>query len=502
MDESLRDLQLKGGLATDYSLTVRPFYFSKKYTADSFYRGIASAHEKPVHDLSASFLYKLGKFTLLPITNFSKYNSHHPYGWNDGALIPAKGIQSLLSSGIFSEIGPLAIQLKPEYLYASNTRYEFTDRFGSASVGVYQRFFWGQSSIRLNAGSVSAGISSENLWWGPGKYSSLMMSNNAPGFMHYTFNSRRPIKTQVGIFEWQVIGGRLDDEKNIDMPMETNNLRSYRSTFGSYSSYQGDWKYLNAMVFAYQPSFFKGVSIGFSRQFSGLSKSVFNNSGNQGIFGKYLPVFSKLFKSKLIGDDAKDWNQLATIFLKAVLQKSHAEFYFEYGWNDHSYNERDFIMAPTHSASFISGAQKSVELKKDLWLNLSAEVAHMEQSPDYLVRWAGSWYEHYQGTGYSNANQILGVGAGFGSNMQVLSISVNNGYKNIGLLLERVQREPNTHKVRWDDLSYGIIGQYKLNHILLGYRVSGVSSINYGWKQSSNRFNFLGSLSFTYRWKD
>jgi hypothetical protein len=329
-----------------------------------------------------------------------------------------------------------------------------------------------------------------------------MMSNNAPGFMHYTLNSRRPFKTRIGIFEWQIIGGRLDDEKNIDMPMETNNLRSYRTTFGSYSPYQGDWKYINAMIFAYQPTFFKGVSIGFSRQFSGLSKSVFNNAGNQGIIGKYLPVFGKLFKSKLAGDDAKDWNQLASIFFKSVLQKAHAEFYVEYGWNDHSYNERDFIMNPTHSASFVSGAQKSVELKKDLWLNVSAEVAHMEQTPDYLVRWAGSWYEHYQGTGYSNANQILGVGAGFGSTMQVLSIAVNKGYKKIGLLLERVQREPNTHVVRWDDLSYGIIGQYKYKQVLLGYRLSGISSKNYGWLQDADRFNFLGNLSFTYRWKN
>ena len=124
----------------------------------------------------------------------------------------------------------------------------------------------------------------------------------------------------------------------------------------------------------------------------------------------------------------------------------------------------------------------------------------MEQTPDYLVRWAGSWYEHYQGTGYTNANQILGAGAGFGSNSQVFSMAMNKGHKKIGILLERVQRAPNTHKVRWSELSYGIIGQYKFDGLLLSWRLSGVDSKNYGWKQDLNRFNFIGMLSARYYW--
>ena len=266
------------------------------------------------------------------------------------------------------------------------------------------------------------------------------------------------------------------------MPLEIRGLRSYRKEYGSNSRYQGDWKYINAMIFTYQPTFLKGISVGFSRQFSGLSKSVLNNSTDQAFVTKYLPVFGKLFKSKLVNDDSKSWNQLADIFLRAVLPKSHAEFYFDYGWNDHSYNMRDFIMNPTHSASFIAGAQKRVELRKSIWLNLSGEVTHMEQTPDYLVRWAGSWYEHYQGTGYTNA------------------AALNRGYKKIGILLERVQRAPNTHTVRWDDLSYGIIGQYKFEGLILSWRLSGVDSKNYGWKQDLNRFNFIGIISARYYW--
>jgi hypothetical protein len=66
--------------------------------------------------------------------------------------------------------------------------------------------------------------------------------------------------------------------------------------------------------------------------------------------------------------------------------------------------------------------------------------------------------------------------------------------------MERTQRDPNTHSVRWTDLSYGIIGQYKIDRLLASWRLSGISSKNYGWKQDANRFNVLGMLSLNYYW--
>ena len=37
-----------------------------------------------------------------------------------------------------------------------------------------------------------------------------MMSNNARGFPHITFNTTSPIKTSIGNFEWQLISGKLE----------------------------------------------------------------------------------------------------------------------------------------------------------------------------------------------------------------------------------------------------------------------------------------------------
>jgi hypothetical protein len=189
-------------------------------------------------------------------------------------MIPARGFQSIISPGVYAELGPLAIQLKPEILNASNQAYEITDSFGTVPTKKVQRFFPGQSSVRLNAGVVSVGISTENIYWGPGQFTSLMLSNNAPGFLHATFNSRKPLKTSIGSFEWQIFGGRLEDEEL--QPEEIFNLKSYLDVYGNPTGEKLPWKYVNAMALTYQPSFLKKVFIGFSRSFTSSGENTLN----------------------------------------------------------------------------------------------------------------------------------------------------------------------------------------------------------------------------------
>lgn len=251
LDDGLHFLQLQGKLSYDYSLTVRPLYFTKKFTADSFYSLIASENQTLFKEASFKFLGNAGKLSLLPTTFLSKFNSHHPYGWNDGAMIPAKGFQLIVSPGVYAELGPLAIQLKPEFLNAANLSYENTDGFGTVPTKKIQRLFPGQSSVRLNAGAVSVGLSTENIYWGPGQFTSLMMSNNAPGFLHVSFNSRKPLKTPIGSFEWQILGGRLEDEEL--QSEEIFNLKSYKDVYGNPTGDKLPWKYVNAMMLTYQP---------------------------------------------------------------------------------------------------------------------------------------------------------------------------------------------------------------------------------------------------------
>ena len=109
------------------------------------------------------------KFNLvaLPIRLTQQYNTFAPSGWNDGAMIPAKGYQTLLSAGLFAQYGILNVKINPEYVYATNPDFEtfpltetnvartnhiyylnysdLPERLGDKS---YSKLFWGQSKIR------------------------------------------------------------------------------------------------------------------------------------------------------------------------------------------------------------------------------------------------------------------------------------------------------------------------------------------------------------------
>jgi hypothetical protein len=484
--------QLTDSSLSDYSFCVRPLQNTGQIAAVSQKEDF-HYYTSPL--VSSRFL----KVSLLPVSWIQQFNSHHPFGWNDGVLIPAKGYQTMVSTGVFAKAGPLTVQIQPELVYAVNPQFETTADYGASTTGKYRKIFAGQSSVRLNAGPFSLGISTENLWWGPGIYSSLIMSNNAPGFAHLTFNSSRPVKTAIGSFEWQLIGGKLEYDKNLEA--QNFNLQFARPTMSTQSPLNGDWRYLNGLSVSWQPRWLKGLFMGMNRVFQVYNEDL--KASASGFMDKYLPVFNVFQKKNAGAEDSKRRDQLISVFTKWVLPKAHMEVYAEYGWNDYFYDIRDFLMSPTHSAAYIVGFRKIVALPCKKSLEIGTEITHMEQSPDYLVRDAGNWYTHYQITeGYTNDNQIIGAGSGLGNNVFTVTTTWIDGLKRIGLELEKIQNDPivTDHINQWTDYSVGLTGQYNYNRFLFSLRLQGIQSENYGWDLNKNRFNFHGILGINYLW--
>jgi len=67
---------------------------------------------------------KNSSLQLLPVSVTIGYNTHHPFGWNDGAMIPANGLQTLVTGGILWKAGKFSLQLMPQLVYASNPHFE------------------------------------------------------------------------------------------------------------------------------------------------------------------------------------------------------------------------------------------------------------------------------------------------------------------------------------------------------------------------------------------
>jgi hypothetical protein len=326
------------------------------------------------------------------------------------------------------------------------------------------------------------------------------MSNNAQGFLHFTFNTTRPLKTAVGSFEFQLIAGRLDEDSAANMPYEHLHLKKAQFT--------DDWRYINGLVLSYQPSFIPNFFVGFSRSFQMYHTDFVLQPS---IIEQYLPVFTAIFKNSTDNEDVKARDQAISVFTRMVFPKNHAEFYFEYGWNDHSANTRDFFLDPEHSSAYIVGGKKLIPLRKNRWLEISGELTQMAQSTDYLVRTAGNWYEHsIISQGLTNHGQILGAGSGMGNNVQTLTVNWLDGIKKLGVIIQRVQHDPTglhgdfanvgLRGYAWNELAFGLQSRWEFKKLLASVELQHTWSDNYAWDKGYKRGNLYGLIKLAYAW--
>jgi len=454
---------------------------------------------------------------LLPITLTQQYNTFAPYGWNDGSMIPAKGYQTQLTAGLFAQYGILSVQLKPEYVFAANPDFEifpltetsavrqvnafylnYTDLPAPYGDKSFSKLFWGQSNISIAINKFSVGLSTENLWWGPGNRNSLIMSNTAPGFLHFTLNTKQPIETFIGSFEAQIISGKL----------EGSGLTSPKSQFiidgiDYELPKSNDWRYINGLSINYHPKWVPGLFVGLNRTIQ-----VYRHDMGSG-FSDYMPIFAPFQKKNTSGEDAKNRDQLASLFFRWVMKESKFEFYGESGWNDHSSTIWDLYDSPEHSRAYLFGFNKLFLLNKDKnkYLKVNFESTHMEQSADRLVRPAGAWYMH--GIilhGYTNKGQVLGAGIGPGSNLQTLDFSVWEKDKVWGVQLERYAHNMDfyydaytDYNHKWVDLTLNTYAYKKYGDFGIQAKLNFSSLRNYQYQYEEFKFNMQFQVSLQYK---
>nr|HAD53144.1 hypothetical protein [Algoriphagus sp.] len=124
LDEYLRRAQLLGKVDSTSSWMIRPLYPTEAFgVKDGF------DLDSSIVDFDQSRTHKRfgpeekGKFLLLPASYRMQYNSTYAFGTNDGAFIPNRGLQHLLSIGTYLEYEGLSLQFQPELLLAQNKDY-------------------------------------------------------------------------------------------------------------------------------------------------------------------------------------------------------------------------------------------------------------------------------------------------------------------------------------------------------------------------------------------
>ncbi len=500
LTDYLRTSQLIGNFKSDVSFTLKPFDISKN--------GIEISKEifdsEKYAPTLLSFLKGNGKIKILPIDYNIEINSHHPYNRNNGSMVPNRGYQHIVSSGIYAEIGPLSIQLKPEYLFSENKDFEgfgegpnghysaiwakryslwnkidMPERFGEKSIN---EILIGQSSIKLNYKGLSIGVSNENIWWGPSIRNSIMMSNHARGFKHITFNTNKPLTTKIGNFEWQIISGRL--ESSGFTPPNTEIEHAGTKLYIPKINQRGrtdDWRYLQGYSITYSPKWISGLSLGFIRwaqAYSALYRGEYVwMEGNP----SWFPAFQNLFrKNDRYQNYEQQTNQAAGVFLRWLWKESNAEIYFDYHHNDSKHNIRDLLLDSDHSRAVTIGLQKVFKISNDNYL-FSWEWTQMEQSATRLLRNAGSWYEHgWTFDGYTNKGEVLGVGIGPGSNSQYFALNRIRDNEKLGLALEIIDQDNDFY------------------HLAFATGINQKSDFRRYWKDFNLHLNF--SKKYKYFW--
>ena len=412
------------------------------------------------------FNKKKVKIELLPIGMTHFYHSALPTGYNLGSAIAAKGYQIQVSGGFKASIGDKwKIQLNPEWVEAKNQDFEqmaqilgdqtWVDYYRFANNidlpskmgdGPYSRAFLGQSFIKYQWNqNWEAGVSSENRWWGPGWKNALIMSYNAPGFLHATINTRKPVETKWGKLSFQWIAGNLKESGVL--PLRINSINN--GNFVYQPKVQED-RFLTAIHLSWTPKWTPNLTLGYS----GAAYFYTNDWGNKASLG--------------------------AIYARYRMPEDLAELYMEFG------ALKDFRRA------YVAGFRKLFPTTNNAHIQFAAELTQMQAQTAELIRDPNSWYTHDKvRQGYTHLGRTIGAGIGPGSNSQNIEIAWVKQNNKIGLQFERLRHNSDFYyfaferigdfRRHWIDLSSSAFASWQFKNIWLNARLQWMRTFNYQW---------------------
>ncbi|TFV96284.1 hypothetical protein E4S40_04650 [Algoriphagus kandeliae] len=529
LDDYLRRAQLLGRVDSSSSWMVRPIYpteaFGVKHGFDL---------DSSVVDFDQSRFHRnfgpegKGKFLLMPAIYRAQYNSTYAFGVNDGAFIPNRGLQQILSLGGYAEFGKWTLQLQPEILVAQNKDYigfpiehqatvlfyyeylnriDSPERFGDKA---FNRFYLGQSSLRFNVEEFSIGFSTENLWWGPGRRNSLLLGNNAPGFFHFTVNTRKPVQSKIGSFEGQIISGFLKSTEFLpphsDYSIQENPVYIPKRENGD--------RYLSGIVLTYQPKWVPGLFLGY-----GATNHLYRDEVK--VMGDILPIFNGRKGPENVHDPIRDKRQqFSSGFFRWLSPEGHFEFYGEYGTRGNSRRFNDFLITPEKGRAFTFGFSHLMAMgKPGNYFQISSEMTQTGQTIREEIRQLRTWYIHdHVRHGYTHQGQVLGVGNGPASNQLFVEFAWVRGMNRIGFQMERIVYNNDFYYYRYEaskdfrnkyvDLVPSLVADWRVGNLLVNGRFQYVNTLNYKWFLENqpdqyfvpgyDRKNFVAQIGLTY----
>jgi hypothetical protein len=352
------------------------------------------------------------------------YNSAFPHGSNEGPVWAGRGLTTAMEAGFAARWGPVSLTLAPVAFRAENAEFELAEhevsdrlpfndwrrptqidhpqRPGDETV---TRIDPGQSTLRVDAIGLAVGISTANQVWGPGSEYPLIVSNNAPGYLHVFAGTARPLPIGIGRVHGRLVWGRLEQTEFSPVPADSAA------------------RFMTGLVGMFSPRGVEGLELGVGRFFH-------LPWPQDGIRGNHLlrPV-ETIFKTHFWTPEGSFLresvlsNQLVSFFARWALPRSGAEVYAEYAGEDHRHNLRDLTLQPDHASAFMIGGRKVWQAAEDNVFLLRGELLNAERSHLQRSRPQAPFYVHYHTRqGHTHRGQIIGSPAALGGSGTTLAV--------------------------------------------------------------------------------
>jgi len=367
-------------------------------------------------------------------------NSALPFSLNDGALWAGRGWSEAVRVGLRARWGRVSLVLAPELIATENQSYALPPpevelprpagrdplstpwHVGAYSIDLPLRFgTWGawridpgQSTLAVDGGPVTAGLSTENEWWGPGIRNAIVMSNNAAGIPRVFVRTARPLRTGIGTFAGRWFLGGLVESSYFDSD-PTNDRRAITALAGTWT-----------------PPGAPSLTVGFTRAvYSPLQEW-------DDILGHAFDVV----RARGRAGDAPARDQIFSLFARWVLPADGMAVHFEWARTDPPHSLRQLLTAPNHSQGYTLGLEWARHVGADGALRFQTEVTYLEMPPSYRNQPEATFYTSAAvPQGYTQRGQVIGAAIGPGASSQWLGLDYVRPRWRVGLFGGRIRWE-------------------------------------------------------------
>ena len=343
-------------------------------------------------------------------------------------------------------------------------------RFGA---GPFATAALGQSYLRVDAAGVAAGVSTENLWLGPGLRQAIVLSDNAPGFPHLFVGTSRPADIYIGSLEVLALWGQLERSRYVSTPGHP---------------------WFSALALTYQPRWVPGLYLGAAQS---VVESWSSLQGNH-----YLSFLGSAF-----GGNTPDNNQVTSAWARWVMPEAGFELYGEWARDDTAASLAALLRDPGRTQAWVGGFQKLLPAGGRL-VRVQVEATSLHDiRPPTSPSGLPVWYTHGEGVDYTHAGQLLGAAAGPGGDSQLLAVDVISASGRIGGFIERTARNEEVYWSRIDpqpgrssDHDVEVAGGYR--QVLFLGRAELSLELGAAWRWNRdflrNEPNFRGAVQVTW----